>query len=430
MLPTKTYSLPELFSLTCPEQELRPTLIALTEEASDRPYTVKITDLVAYARVSEETPRFRGRIALALAEAATECVRQQNFQLRFSLTDILTALMRTRLQLSQEEYITLFRRYGLDFNQTDYEARRTGLGLYPFSLTLGQLQKLLKKEAMQVEMQTYLKQLLAYVEVQHPHEVKIMVKIRELLGVSEPEQLPKLTLATGDAFGQALNEFVCSLETESEARPWLQLLQLCQKASGAQPTAKFQKEAAAAVAAVGAEAVTSHMEVWLNALAKLPVQELSRTNTYGGHTYTYTEWHFLISANQDLAKGLLWVSALVLNPGILHAIAELAVKCYRKIPGKGPVAPGLGNACVYALSRGGLPGVAHLSRLRLKVKQANTQSLIANCIEKASQELGVTPAEIEDMAVPTLGLVAGHVEYQYDDYRAHLELVNGKAEMR
>jgi hypothetical protein len=430
MFSTNYYSLPELFSDTCTEKELHPTLIALAEEAKDKPYTTKITDLPAYATVAEESPRFRGRIALALTRAMAECVRQQNFQLRFTLTDILTALMRTRVQLSQKEYVTLFRGFGLDFSKTDYEARRTGLSLYPFNLTLGQLQKLLKKEDIQEATRAYLVQLLSYLETHHRNEVKAAIKVREILGVDEPEQLPKLVFAADDAFGQALNEFVRTLEDEPEAKPWMQLLQLCQKATGAQPTAKFQKEAGVAVAAIGAEVVASHVKVWLSALAKLPVQELNRTNTYGGHTYTYTEWHFLSGPNQELAKGLLWTSASLLNPTMLHSVAELAAKCYRKIPEKGQLAASLGNACVWVLAKGGLPGVAHLSRLHGLVKQANTQTLIGRSIEKAALELGMTPAELEDMAVPDFGLQGGRAEYTLGDYQAVLALVGGKAEVQ
>ncbi|UOQ74643.1 DUF4132 domain-containing protein [Hymenobacter cellulosilyticus] len=112
------------------------------------------------------------------------------------------------------------------------------------------------------------------------------------------------------------------------------------------------------------------------------------------------------------------------------SLAELALKCYHRVPGQGPVAVSLGNACVMALAQSGLPGIAHLSRLRQRVKQTSTQALIGSHIKKASRELGVTPAEIEDMAVPTCGLVAGRARFELGEYRAELLLTGGKAEVQ
>ena len=48
------------------------------------------------------------------------------------------------------------------------------------------------------------------------------------------------------------------------------------------------------------------------------------------------------------------IAEVLARPMDAPPLAELALKCYRKVPGKGPLAPSLGNACVLALARGGL----------------------------------------------------------------------------
>ena len=59
----------------------------------------------------------------------------------------------------------------------------------------------------------------------------------------------------------------------------------------------------------------------------------------------------------------------------LASIAGLAEKSFERIKGIGPAAPALGNACIYTLGVSkGLSGVGHLSRLKLRIKQNNTET--------------------------------------------------------
>ncbi|HEX8506084.1 MAG TPA: DUF4132 domain-containing protein, partial [Hymenobacter sp.] len=118
------------------------------------------------------------------------------------------------------------------------------------------------------------------------------------------------------------------------------------------------------------------------------------------------------------------------DESLIALLARYATYCYRKIPGKGPLAAGLGNACLLALSQNGLPGVAALARVRSKIRQTNTQETIARYIAQESEKLGVSPAEIEDMAVPDFGLENGRLEETFGDYTATLLLAEGKAEVQ
>lgn len=90
----------------------------------------------------------------------------------------------------------------------------------------------------------------------------------------------------------------------------------------------------------------------------------------------------------------------------------------------------MGNACLLALSQNGLPGVAALARVRSKIRQTNTQETIARYIAQESAKLGVSPAEIEDMAAPDFGLENGRLTEEYGEYTATLTLAEGKAEVQ
>ncbi|GAB3830207.1 hypothetical protein GCM10028821_18100 [Hymenobacter jeollabukensis] len=422
-------------------REMKPVLSQLLTDIEERGmsyYNMKLLDVPAYAQgIRDQDAAYKGRLALAAAEAIRFCrdnYGQVDYQIRYLLEGLLQQLLRSTLELSPAAWQRLLQLYGLEFRKPGDvgDALRT----MPVLLTLNQLEKHLKKHGPDEQLTAYLSQVLAATEDQTSgygsgQAVKIRVKLQELLGAEGDNALPTVRFPDGDALGQALNEFVDGLAPDdARTLPWLQLLQIWQKASGGQPSAKYMKEVDAAVTAIGPEAVRRQADQWLQLLAALPVEERQHTHTYNdASTYTYSSWDFLQEPSLNVGKALAWTLGPLADTAVLLHLAALTEKCYRKIPGRGPLAVGLGNACLLALSQGGLPGVAQLSRLRPKVRQANTQELIGRYIEKGAEKLGVTSAEIEDMAVPTAGLTHGRADYDYGDYHVVLQLTDGKAEV-
>jgi hypothetical protein len=401
-------------------------------------YDLKLSDLPTYQIIRRQSEAYKGRLALATAEVLHPGRRQEvDYHVRCQLEALLQVLLRSTLELSSTELIRLFEAYGIGFEQGGPAVIGSSFFISPVLLTLGQVEKYQKKHGPAEPLTARLQQLLLATEGNPGYYgtatvVKIRVKLQELLGGPQSaDDLPKVQFVDGDPFGRALNEFVAALPADdAQTRPWLQLLQLWQRASGGQPTAKYRKELDAAVAALGEAAVLAQARQWLAFLAGLPVEERHHTHThFDESTYTYSSWDFLLEPTLNVAKALAWTVGPRADAALQQLLADLTLKCYRKIPGRGPLAVGLGNAALLALSQGGLPGVSHLSRLRPKVRQANTQELIGRYIENASRELGVSPAEIEDMAVPTAGLTAGRADFDYGDYHVVLQLVEGRAEV-
>jgi hypothetical protein len=417
--------------------EMRPLLLQFLIEIQDRNlsyWNLKLSEIRAYQTLKYKDVAYKGRLALATAEA----MRQQtdDYQIRHQLEALLQMLLRSTLGLGSDGLLRLLGLYGLQEGQTELSAYTTAMYRFPLLLTLGQVDKLAKKESLSDELTARLHHLLALTanNTSDAGVAKMRVKVQEILGKSEgaADALPVVRFADGDFFGKQLNDVVEQLHDDNPAaRPWLTLLQLWQKASGSQPSAKFRKELDAAVAAIGEPEVQARGNDLLGLLLRVAVEERQNVYSYGdGSTRTYTEYVWVLEPNLNVAKGLIWTMQAVANETTMHQLADLAVKCYRKIPGRGPLAASLGNACLLVLAESGLAGVAYLSRVRPKIKQSNTQSLIAGHIEKASEKLGVSPAEIEDMAAPDFGLQAGQVQHEFGEYTATLRLVAGKAEVQ
>ncbi|MCR5890003.1 DUF4132 domain-containing protein [Hymenobacter sp. J193] len=339
--------------------------------------------------------------------------------------------MRTTLSLSEADYLRLFASYGLDFANPD----KLTLNFYPFPvlLTLNQVAKLAKRGPLGEDMLAFLRQLREFTAGQTGDQLKVHLKTQEMLGqAAGDDNLPVVVFADGDPLGRSLTQFVTGLDrADPRTGAWLSLLQRWPKATGAQPTAKLRQEMDAAVAAVGPDEVREQGRSWLKLLTDTPVTEKQHVVTYdNGRDYHYSSWDFLTEANATVAKGLVWALQPLADAGIIEQLTVLTAKCFRKIPGKGPLAAGLGNACLLALSQNGLPGVAALARVRSKIRQTNTQELIARYIEQESVKLGVSPAEIEDMAVPDFGLENGRLSEEFADYTATLTLRDGKADVQ
>jgi hypothetical protein len=423
---------PEILNDASPEAvEMKPVLAELLSQLRAKNYGTKLSELPAYQAIRAQDAAYQGRVALALAATINRAESEHSNPLRWEMGEVLAALLRTSLTLTETDYLRLFTCYGLA--SASLEKSLPNLFAFPLNLILSQLAKLAKRTPLGESMLTLVRQLRDRTAGQPGDLLKIHLKTQELLGqAAGNDALPIVVFAAADPLGQALSQFVASLDrTDARTAAWLGLLQSWQKATAGQPTAKLRKELDASTAAIGPAAVREQGRVWLQLLLDTPVAERPHVHEYGdGTTYNYSTWDFVTESNATVAKGLIWTLQPLANAGMLALLTTLAAKCFRKIPGKGPLAAGLGNACLLALSQNGLPGVAALARVRSKIRQTNTQETIARYIAQESAKLGVSPAEIEDMAAPDFGLENGQLVEELGEYTATLTLADGKAEVQ
>ncbi|MGI4870281.1 MAG: DUF4132 domain-containing protein [Janthinobacterium lividum] len=450
----KTYTV-HLAADAGPEaHEMQPVLTELVNEIGHN-LSKNLSDLESWQAVRRQDAAYQGRLLLAVADAKAATYQSplvvgdnvptpNGGRVGMLLSTVLAALVRGPLNLSEADWLRLLRLFGLDFATPDPQTLRDINFRLPLPLALAAVEKWAKKNGLGEALQAFLQQLLRSANPNHPEVshygkgdmVKIRAGIQKILSLrTEADALPVVEFLDGDAFGQHLTQFAQSLAPADPATvPWLRLLQLWQNASGAQPSAKFAKELAAAVAAIDPAVVRERGRGLLAALAAVRPEEKTVTHTHTWdngevRTWNHTSTVYLLEPDVNIAKGLIWTLQPLLDEALVAQLADYAVRCYQKIPGQGPMAAGLGNACLAALASYGLPGVAALARVRSKIKQTNTQELIGRHIEKASQELGVSPAEIEDMAVLDFGLENGQLVETYDEYTATLTLAEGKAEV-
>jgi hypothetical protein len=236
--------------------------------------------------------------------------------------------------------------------------------------------------------------------------IKIVDKIDSLLFRSSsgnPGVKPTYFLGK-DQFADFANQII-KQQPDDEKPLWYKLVQLAQKVSGSKPSEKFLKETKVLIKELPTDKFKKIVTEWFEFVVKL--KEDAQTN------------HFISAPNIDALKGFVWMCCHFHDTHTLQVIAALCERSFKKIPSKGPAAAAVGNACLFTLYKSkGLEGIAHLSRLKLRVKQTNTQTLIEKYLQEAATNEGITVNEIEDLAVDDFGLQDGKIDFEIGGYKA------------
>ena len=255
---------------------------------------------------------------------------------------------------------------------------------------------------------------------------KILEKIDDIIFYSEnPIGTVKPVKFDGaDAFAHCANTVIEKLP-QAQREIWYQLIALAKKANAGKPTAKFLKESASLIDTLGKNHFKKVVHAWFKFVVELKEMMVEHTHTYSDNqTYTYQTIEFIAGSNTEPIKGIIWMCSQFHDKQTIQLLSNLTERCFKKIPGKGPASIGIGNACIFSLYKSkGLDGIGQLSRLKLKVKQANTQNLIQNYLLKAAEEKGISVHEIEDLAVDDFGLQEGKLAIPFGEYKALLEII-------
>ena len=224
---------------------------------------------------------------------------------------------------------------------------------------------------------------------------QLILKLQDLLGVTE-QALP---LEPGDVWADVALDDIRALEDPMEDA-WRKLLQGCATASAGAPTTKWLAAVRPSLETIGFASFKALVLRWFP-LADKPRTEPLTT----GHAWLNDRPLLLQDRNADILKGLAWLCGRNADREVARALTALAVSAYRKIPGIGPRAPRVGNACVWALGEmPGQDGLAQLSILKSKVRFGTAQRMIETAMAAAAKREGLDPAEIEELLVPTYGL--------------------------
>ncbi len=229
-----------------------------------------------------------------------------------------------------------------------------------------------------------------------------------------------------DMLGQFANNFAKDMTAEQRA-VWFEVLHCASKANGGKPTKTFLKNIKTEMGALPSNFITEKLTLLFSQATaqKTSVQE---TVYYQGtdHEYRFSTLTFLTETNNNTLRGLVWASSLHIDDKLVQTLTKLADRCFKKMPGKGYTAGGLGNAALWVLAESARPeAIAFLSTLKLKNIQANSKSLIEQYLLSIAQKMGLSLLELEEMYIPDFGLdeTGKYVQY-FDDFRAEVQLVS------
>ena len=243
--------------------------------------------------------------------------------------------------------------------------------------------------------------------------------------ISEGE--PVVSLWPGEAWSDAARADLDGMEP-GRRHAWLALLASCQSSGTRKPTTKWINAVRPLFEAIGPVDVRGRLACWL------PLVDRPRTNPIPpGARVQQSDWdHQIREHHVNLLKGLAWCATLEPHRDLAHALSTLALSAYRKVPGKGPRLPALGNAAIAAL--GAMPSmdaVGQLALLKVKVKFIPAQKEIEKALGTAADREGLPREEVDELAVPTYGMEeVGRRREVLGDYVAELVVEGSNAVLR
>lgn len=392
--------------------------------------------LETYKKIKSKNNDFKRRLVFYLIEPIqyyTKLNRKNNdyssmnnpFRQQNTRSELFTLLMRSNLDFSAEDIIKLLR----EFKKADEKNSKKFVD-WPIGFTVQQIERIVKTQGLTEELKALLSEVLKWPQLKQTKYYwgtdleKVRVKIEKILFESEneegktaPYELPN------DRLAKLVNPEIEKLKAE-EQNHWYSLFHLFIKATGSKPSAKYLKSTSTFIDSIGSAKYKKQVHAWLDFIIPLKEIETPHTHDYGdGTTYQYSTYDFLHEKNTIFLKGLLWSLSKFHDSKTLSLVAKLTERSFKKIPGVGPTAAGVGNACIYVLGNTkGLEGISHLSRLKLRIKQNNTKKLIEKYIETSSEKLGISSSEIEELSIPDFGLTDGFKSYSFDDYSLELKI--------
>ncbi len=342
---------------------------------------------------------------------------------------IIAGLMERKLNFSEEEWIKLFDKYEYLIS----ERKKIPGGFFsicslPINDSIKQIEYHLENNPKSSTLVNYINSTLQwkiYIDEEtrcyYSNDLKKAESKLKLL-IKEDNGTIVFGLNTND-IGTALDEIIRDIKIREI--DIYDILHLASDISGSKPDAKFVQALNQKLDLVGLE---KYRKI-VHKLLKLPLTQQYYTfihkSEWQGQIHEYSEIVFLAEENRNFIKGLVWTCNRFSDKETISILIQLAEKCYNKIPGKGPAAAAIGNACVYILGNmKGKDGLGALSRFKLKVRQNNVKKTIDNLLFTGAEKYNISVEELKEMAVPDFGLVSGSKSIIFEEYTLAID-VNG-----
>ncbi|MFH8385897.1 DUF4132 domain-containing protein [Kitasatospora sp. NPDC018058] len=252
----------------------------------------------------------------------------------------------------------------------------------------------------------------------------LMVRPHYSLVIDLAAALPEPLLSPGEAWA---DQVLAALDEPgspgSTDRPWMDLVKHALQAKSPKPNARWERTGRALIDAVGPERARERIAEWLSLVGR--PRTLDLVADPDGEGADQLDPH-----NLDALRGLALLLALTpAHPDTARVLARLVESALRKAPGIGPRAPKVANAAVHCLARlDGEDGLAQLAVLTTRVTYKGTVKELDKALRDRAAALGLSRAEIEELAVPSYGLtdIGGRVEW-FGEARVELVVEGSRA---
>lgn len=144
--------------------------------------------------------------------------------------------------------------------------------------------------------------------------------------------------------------------------------------------------------------------------------------------YDPVEDQLIIQPHMDVLCGLAWVCGNAPGTGLARSLGMLAASAFRKVPGKGPRAVRVGNACIGALGMMGTgDALGQLALLKVKIKFGGARIAIDKALVKLSAQLEIPKEDLEEMSVPAYGMdEVGELTQEIGGFTAVLTVLSSR----
>ncbi|MEN7546341.1 DUF4132 domain-containing protein [Rapidithrix thailandica] len=357
---------------------------------------------------------------------------------------LFESLLRQKLEFTSTELITFFKRFREVPDNFKYRFWQEFHDL-PVTYAIGQLEKHVKKEGLDEDLKTYIEEMLQWKEFDSDRfsfleKVKTQrAKLEKILSSSgnadykpQPYLFPEEDSAGKYLYGKYVNELMAGLKAE-EQDAFYKVFYHALTATTSKPSQKWLKQAEVLIKDLKKNRYKQVMQEILGTVMGTKVLEIVEVAPYyrDSESFPYRLHKMFLDQIAILLKGLVWTMMAYHDRKTLSVLAQLTERAFQKIPGEGPASGVVGNACIYVLAHAkGVEGISHLSRLKLKIRQNNTQKLIQKYIDEVAENRGLSSLELEELSVPDFGLVEGKKTVAFQEHQLEVAVTGiGKTQL-
>lgn len=244
-----------------------------------------------------------------------------------------------------------------------------------------------------------------------PEIERAVTKLAFLVSDAESDSVAVSYPFGNEPVGQILHD---NIESAGKASGWHTMLHHLATASGSKPSKKFLRSSSELVDRIGEATYKECVYRIFQAIIQIDEEEP------------------IEESQKDLVKGMMWSMCRFHDDESLQQVTNLTLRCFRHVPDFGPAAASVGNAGIYTLgSADGIAGLSYLSLLKTKIRRNSTRALIQKYLDQKADESGLTPGQIEELAIPDFELIDGVRVELFGEYQLRIVLLSaGKVEQQ